>query len=120
MEGRSITMKLTFWQRCAVAVVGGITVLGTASPAFALISDTAGARAYGASNGYWWVRDTKCDGESVYGNFREKGVSGIQRKNNESGCGTEERGDIGNTITHVQACRDVTAGTNNCGGWNEH
>src|SRR5687767_8152188 len=103
MKGRSIIMKLTFWQRCAVAVVGGVAVLGTASPAFAFISDTAGARAYGASNGYWWVRDIKCDGESAYGRFVEKGVSGIQRRDNKAGCGTEERGDIGNAITRVQA-----------------
>ena len=118
-KGHFITMKLTFWQRCAVATVGGVTVLGLASPAFAISSDTTGSNAYGDSTGTWRVYDTKCDAESAYGNFIEKGTTGIQRKNNNAGCDTHAEGDIGNAITSVQACRDVTAGRDNCGGWNE-
>ncbi|WP_144065566.1 hypothetical protein [Lentzea albidocapillata] len=111
-------MKLKFWQRCAVAMVG-VAVLGTASPASAITSETTGARAYGGSNGDWSVQDVGCDAMPVYGRFTEKGVPGFQRMDNKSGCGTEEQGNIGNTITTVQACRDVPVGRDNCGGWNE-
>jgi len=119
MKGRSITMKLTFWQRCAIATVGGIAVLGTASPAFAFRSDTTGAAAYGNKDGIWRVYDTKCDGHTAYGLFVELGTSGSQRKNNDKGCDTKSEGDIGKTIIAVKACRNVRTGPDNCGGWNE-
>ena len=110
---------MKFKLHLAVAAVAGFTALGVASPALALSSDTTGSRVYGDSNGYWIVEDTLCDSESAYGNFIEKGTTGIQRKNNKSGCNTDVDGDIGSAITSVQACRDVTLGKDNCGGWNE-
>ncbi|NUT51560.1 MAG: hypothetical protein HOV94_30325 [Saccharothrix sp.] len=112
-------MKPKFMLRSAIAAVAAATALGLASPALAISSNTTGAEAYGNSTGEWRVYDTKCDSESAYGNFVEKNTSGVQRKNNTSGCNTMVKGDIGDAVTSVQACRDVTLGTDNCGGWNE-
>ncbi|ONI90047.1 hypothetical protein ALI22I_14180 [Saccharothrix sp. ALI-22-I] len=112
-------MKHTLRLRVAIAAVAGFTALGGASPAFAYGSDTTGSTATGNSTGAWTVKDTLCDSEGAYGNFIEKNHTGVQRKNNNSGCTTTVSGDIGNAITSVQACRDVTAAKDNCGGWNE-
>ena len=105
--------------RLAAAMIAGFAILGVASPAFAIGSDTTGSRATGNSDGKWSVSDTLCDAEGAYGNFIEKNTTGTQRKENNSGCNTKAEGDIGSAITSVQACRDVTAGRDNCGGWNE-
>jgi hypothetical protein len=117
MKGRFITMELKL--RLAAAMIAGFAALGAASPAFAVGSDTTGSKATGSSDGTWRVYDTKCDAEGAYGNFIEKGSTSIQRKENNSGCDTMSSGDIGSAVTSVQACRDVTAGRDNCGGWNE-
>ena len=112
-------MKKKLWQSCAIAVVAGVSLLGTSSPAFAISSDTTGSEAYGNSTGEYRVYDTKCDGDSAYGRFVEKGTTGIQRRNNKSGCNTMVTADMGSAITSVQACRDTTLAKDNCGGWNE-
>lgn len=112
-------MKASSTLRGAIAAAAAVTALGLAAPALAISSDTTGAEAYGNSSGTWHVYDTKCDAESAYGNFIEKNHTGVQRKNNTSGCNTVAKGDIGDAITSVQACRDVTAAKDNCGGWNE-
>lgn len=117
MKGRVITVEHKL--RLAAALIAGFTALGVASPAFAVGSDTTGSKATGNSDGIWRVYDTKCDSEGAYGNFIEKGTSGIQRKDNDSGCNTSATGDIGSAISSVQACRDVSLGRDNCGGWNE-
>ncbi|MFI7678598.1 hypothetical protein [Actinophytocola sp. NPDC049390] len=77
----------------AIAAIAGVALFGAAGPANAISSDTTGSNAYGNSDGDWKVYDTKCDGDSAYGRFIEKGTTGIQRKNNTSGCGSVASGD---------------------------
>jgi hypothetical protein len=92
-------MKATFMLRGAIAAAATFAALGLAAPALAISSDTTGAEAYGNSSGTWPVYDTKCDSESAYGNFIEKNHTGVQRKNNTSGCDTVSKGDIGDQAT---------------------
>ena len=105
--------------RRAFALAAGVALLATASPAYALSSDTTGAEAYGNSNGNYRVYDTLCDGHSAYGLYINEGASGQARRNNNGGCNTILSGTFAAPVSAVKACRDKTLAPDNCGGWNE-
>jgi hypothetical protein len=75
-----------------------------------------GTHAYSsAPGGTFYVADTKCDSDSVHGNYylTNGGYSSLA---NSSGCGTTVQRGAGSTIALVQACTNYGILPDNCSG----
>ena len=105
-----------------VALAAGAVVLG-GGPALATVhsasSPDGGTYVHSSSTGgTFYVADTKCDNDSVHGNYLLSGHgTNVYSLNNSSGCGSEVHKDSGGTITSVQACTNYFIVPDNCSSW---
>lgn len=101
-------------RRGMIAAAAALVLFG-ASPALAatMTSPDGGAKAWASqTNSQMNVRDAKCDGHWVYGNWNNTG----NRMENKAGCNKTLSGPV-SSITAVRACTEIPLGTDSCSNW---
>ncbi|WP_380285915.1 hypothetical protein [Kitasatospora purpeofusca] len=103
--------------RVALAIAGVGIVIGSA-PAFAVTASTTGSTAW-SNDGYtFYVKDTKADSRSAYGQYtRIANVGEVRTLWNKSGSDTTVSTTTDSPIWQIRACRQEQFASDSCSSW---